>query len=87
MVVEDLLCDTQERNDNINKDDEFIVKNLNLTKWKDIHNELSNVRHTERKDGEPVRKIQNNKKNKRMTNLCNYLFESIVRVMTVGMNE
>ena len=35
MIVEDLLCDTQERNDihnenqnSINKDDEFIAKNL-----------------------------------------------------------
>ena len=53
VVVEDLLCDTQERNDihnedqkNINKDDEFIVKNFEeISKMKeDILNELSNVR-------------------------------------------
>ena len=96
VVVEDLLCDTQEGNDihnedqnNINKDDEFIGKNFEeISKLKeDILNELSNVRHTEIKEREPLRKIQNNKKNKRMTSLGNYAFESIVREMTVGMNE
>ena len=53
----------------------------------DILNKLSNVRHNEIKEREPLRKIQNNKNNKRMTNLGNYAFESIVREMTVGMNE
>ena len=55
VVVEDLFFDTQERNEihsedqnNINKDDEFIAKNFEeISKLKeDIHNELSNVRHT-----------------------------------------
>ena len=96
VVVEDLICDTQERNDihnedqnNINKDDKFIAKNFEeISKMKeDILNELSNVRHTEIKEREPLRKIQNNKKNKRMTNLGNYTFESILRQMAVGMNE
>ena len=96
VVVEGLLCDTQEGNDihnedqiNINKDDEFIAKNFEeISKIKnDILNELSNVRHTEIKKREPIRKIQNNKKNKRMTNLGNYTFESIVREMTVVMND
>ena len=67
VVVEDLLCDTQERNDihnedqkNINKDDEFIVKNFEeISKMKeDILNELSNVRRTEIKEREPLRMIQ-----------------------------
>ena len=31
--------------------------------------------------------MQNNKKNKRMTNFSNCLFESIVMEMTVGVNE
>ena len=81
-MVEDLLCDTQERNDihnedqnNINKDDEFIAKIFEeISKLKeDVLNELSTVR--------PPRKLQNNKKNKRVTNLGNYAFESIVRKM------
>ena len=38
----------------------------------DILNELSNVRYTEIKEREPTRKIQNNKKNKRVINLGNY---------------
>ena len=67
VVVEDLLCDTQERNDihnedqkNINKDDEFIAKNFEeISKMKeDILNELSNVRRTEIKEREPLRMIQ-----------------------------
>ena len=56
LVVEDLLCDTQERNDirnedqnNIKKEDEFIAKNFEeISKLKgNILNELSNVRYTE----------------------------------------
>ena len=35
----------------------------------------------------PLRKIQSNKKNKRMTNLGNCTFESILRDMTVGMEK
>ena len=59
VVVEDLLCDTQERNDiqnedqnNVNKNDGFIAKNFDeISKMKeDIINELSNVRHTEIKE-------------------------------------
>ena len=51
LVVEDLLCDTQERNDirnedqnNIKKEDEFIAKNFEeISKLKgNILNELSN---------------------------------------------
>ena len=96
VIVEDLLCDTQERRDihnedqnNINKDDEFIAKNFEeISKTKeDILYELSNVRRTEMKEREPLRKIQNNQNNKSMTNLGNYTFESIVRDMTVGMNQ
>ena len=45
----------------------------------DILNELSNARHTEMKEREPLRKIQNDNKNKRMTDLGDYIFESIVR--------
>ena len=53
LVVEDLLCDSQERNDihiedqnNINKDDECIAKNFEeISKLKEvILNKLSNVR-------------------------------------------
>ena len=96
VVVQDLLCDTQERNDihnedqnNKTKDDKFIAKNFEgISKFKEyILNKLSNVRHTEIKEREPLRKNKKNKKNKRMTNLGNYVFESIVREMTVGMNE
>ena len=56
LVVEDLLCDTQERNDirnedpnNIKKEDEFVAKNFEeISKLKgNILNELSNVRYTE----------------------------------------
>ena len=56
LVVEDLLCDTQERNDirnedqnNIKKEDEFIAKNFEeISKLKgNILNELSNVRYTQ----------------------------------------
>ena len=56
LVVEDLLCDTQERNDihnedqnNIKKKDEFVAKNFEeISKLKgNILNELSNVRYTE----------------------------------------
>ena len=56
LVVEDLLCDTQERNDirnedpnNIKKEDEFVAKNSEeISKLKgNILNELSNVRYTE----------------------------------------
>ena len=56
LVVEDLLCDTQERNDirnedqnNIKKENEFIAKNFEeISKLKgNILNELSNVRYTE----------------------------------------
>ena len=43
----------------------------------DILNELSNIRHTEIKEREPLGKIQDNKKNKRMTNLGNYTSESV----------
>ena len=95
-VVEDLLCDTQERNDfhnedqnNINADDEFIAKIFEeISKMKeDILNELSNVRHTEIKDRQPQRKMQSHKKNKRMANLGNYTFESIVREVTVAVSE
>ena len=39
---------------------------------------------SEIKEREPLRKIQNYKKNKRMINLGNYTFESIVRDMTIG---
>ena len=79
VVVEDLLCDTQERSDihnedqnNVNKDDEFIAKNFeDISKMKEnILHELSNVRHAEIKEREPLRKIQNNKKNKRSTKYC-----------------
>ena len=96
VVVEELLCDTQEKNDihnedqnNINKDDEFIAKNFEeISKMKEhILNEPANVRHTEIKEREPLRKIQNNKKNERMTNLGNCTFESSVMEMAVGMNE
>ena len=85
MVAEDLRCNTQERNDIQNenqkifiKDDEFIAKNFEeISKMKqDIINELSNARHTEIR--EPLRKIQTNKKNKRIINLDNSTFESIV---------
>ena len=76
MVVDDLQCDAQEKNDihiedqnNTNKDDEFIVKNF------DKIAKLSVVRHTEIKEREPIRKIQNYKKNKRMTNLSSYIFK------------
>ena len=73
---------------NNNKDDEFIAKNLEISKIKqDILNELSNIRSAEIKEKEPLRKIQNDKKNKRMKNLGNYTFESIVRDMTAEMNE
>ena len=67
VVVEDLLCDTQERNDihnedqnNINKDDEFIAKNFDeISKLKEnILNELSNLRHTEIKEREPLKKYK-----------------------------
>ena len=84
VLVEDLFCDSQERNDihnedqkNINKDDESIAKNFEeISKLKeDIFNQLSNVRHAEIKETEPLKKMQNNKKNKRMTNLGNYIFE------------
>ena len=94
VVAEDLLCNTQERNDiqnenqnNFTKDDEIIAKNFEeISKMKeDMLNELSNVRHTEIR--EPLRKIHTNKKNKRIINLDNYTFESIVRDMTLGMNE
>ena len=88
MVVDDLQCDAQEKNDihiedqnNTNKDDEFIVKNF------DKIAKLSVVRHTEIKEREPIRKIQNYKKNKRMTNLSSYIFEGTVREMTVEKNE
>ena len=50
----------------------------------DILNELSNVKHSEIKEREPLRKIQNNKNNKRMTNMGNNIFESIVREMIIG---
>ena len=53
----------------------------------DILNELSNVRHTEIKERETLRKMQNNKNNKIITNWGNYTFESIVRGKTVGMSE
>ena len=53
----------------------------------DILNELSNLRHTELKGREPLRKIQNNKKNTRLTNLGNYSCGSIMNKVTVGMNE
>ena len=53
----------------------------------DILNELSNVRQTEIKERETLWRIQNNKKNKRMTNLGKDAFESIMRETTVGMNE
>ena len=85
VVAEDLRCNTQERNDIQNenqkifiKDDEFIAKNFEeISKMKqDIINELSNARHTEIR--EPLRKIQTNKKNKRIINLDNSTFESIV---------
>ena len=55
VIVEDLLCDTQERSNiynedqnNINKDDKFIAKNVEkINKLKeDILNKLSNIRHT-----------------------------------------
>ena len=67
VVVEDLLCDTQERNDIhnedqniINKDDEFIAKNFDeISKLKeDILTELSNLRHTEIKEREPLKKYK-----------------------------
>ena len=73
MLKEDLLCGTQERNDinnedqiNIKKDDEFIANNVEKVSKlkKEMLNELSNLRHTEIKEKEPLRKIQNNKKNK-----------------------
>ena len=73
MLKEDLLCGTQERNDinnedqiNIKKDDEFIANNVEKVSKlkKEMLNELSNLRHTEIKKKEPLRKIQNNKKNK-----------------------
>ena len=73
VLKEDLLCDTQERNDinnedqiNIKKDDEFIANNVEKVSKlkKEMLNELSNLRHTEIKEKEPLRKIQNNKKNK-----------------------
>ena len=82
MVVEDLLCDTQQRNDicnehqnNINKNDEFIAKNCQR---EDMLNELSNVRHTELKEKESLKKIESKKKNKKIINLSNYAFESVV---------
>ena len=87
LVVEDLLCDTQQRNDicnkhqnNINKNDEFIAKNFEeISKVReDMLNELSNVRHTELKEKESLRKIENKKKNKKIINLSNYAFESVV---------
>ena len=55
VIVEDLLCDTQERSNihnedqnNITKDDKFIAKNVEkINKLKeDILNKLSNIRHT-----------------------------------------
>ena len=52
----------------------------------DILNELSNVKHSEIKEREPLRKIQNNKNNKRMTNMGNNIFESIVREMIIGIS-
>ena len=67
VVAEDLLCDTQERNDiqnedqnNVNKNDGFIAKSFDeVSKMKeDIINELSNVRHTEIKERLTPRKIQ-----------------------------
>ena len=53
----------------------------------DILDELFPIRYTEIKEREPLRKIQNKKKNKRTTNLSNCTFESFVREMTAGMNE
>ena len=73
VLKEHLLCGTQERNDinnedqnNIKKDDEFIATHVEeVSKLKnDMLNELSNLRHTEIKEREPLRKIQNSKKNK-----------------------
>ena len=73
VLKEDLLCGKQERNDinnedqnNIKKDDEFIATHVEeVSKLKkDMLNELSNLRHTEIKEREPLRKIQNSKKNK-----------------------
>ena len=51
-------------------------------------NELSNVKHTKRKERESLRKIQDNKKNKRMTNLRDHTFEIYVRdIIAVVMYE
>ena len=41
-------------------------------------NELSNVRHTELKEKESLKKIESKKKNKKIINLSNYAFESVV---------
>ena len=96
VVVKLTLLYTRKRNDirnenqnNITKDDEFIAKNFEeiSTMKEDILNKLSNARHTEIKERELLRKIQTNKKNKRMTNLGNCTFESIVRDMRAGINK
>ena len=96
VVLEALRSGIYEKNDihnedqnNINKDDQFIATNFEeISKMKEaILNEPSNLRHTEIEKREPLRAIKNNKKNKRMTNLGNYTFESIVRDMTVGMRK
>ena len=95
VLIEHLICDAQERNDirnedqnNVNKDDEFIAQNFKeISKMReDKFNELSNVKYTEIK-GRESQKYKINKKNKRMRNLGNNTFESIVRDMTVGINE
>ena len=95
VLIEHLICDAQERNDirnedqnNVNKDDEFIAQNFKeISKMReDKFNELSNVKYTEIK-GRESQKYKIKKKNKRMRNLGNNTFESIVRDMTVGINE
>ena len=95
VLIEHLICDAQERNDirnedqnNVNKDDEFIAQNFKeiSNMREDKFNELSNVKYTEIK-GRESQKYKIKKKNKRMRNLGNNTFESIVRDMTVGINK